>query len=78
LLILIVESLFSEVDDKYINEVINENICGPHRYVDIFQEFKPTNRVIVGEVDKLQLPGIKPIKIERTTLFGKYLNSLVL
>ncbi len=78
LLILIVESLFSEVDDKYINEVINENICGPHRYVDIFQEFKPTNRVIVGEVDKLQLPGIKPIKIERTTLFGKYLNSLAL
>tara|TARA_A100001011_G_scaffold399405_2_gene507882 strand:+ start:135 stop:1007 length:873 start_codon:yes stop_codon:yes gene_type:complete len=78
LLMLIVESLFSEVDDKYINEVINNNVCGPHRYIDIFQEFKPNNRIIVGEVDKQQFPGINPIQIERTSLFGKYLNSFVL
>ena len=78
LLMLIVESMFSGVNDKYINEVINENVCGPHRYIDILQEFKPTNRLVVGEVGEHQHPDIEPRKIERASLFGKYLNSLVL
>jgi len=78
LLMLIYESLFADIDDKYINKVINQNVSGPHQYIDIFRYFKSStkSRVILEKVDKHSHPGMTPQDIDQTSLFGKYLLSL--
>lgn len=78
LLLFIFESLFTDVDDKYINEAINQNISGPHRYIDIFNYFNSStnSRVILEEVDKHSHPGITPQNISESSLLGKFLNHL--
>ena len=78
LLIFISESLLTDVDDKYINEAINKNVTGPHRYIDIFNHFdSSTNqRIILEEVDARSHPAMMSHDITESSLLGKYLHSL--
>lgn len=78
LLMFISESLFTDIDDKHINEAINENISGPHRYIDIFNHFESSvnNRIVLEKVDKHSHPGMMPHDISESSLLGKYLQSL--
>ena len=79
LLMLIFESLFTNIDDKCVNEAINQNISGPHRYIDIFSYFDLTSsniRTIIDKNDKKTHSEIIPQDISDDSLFGKYLQSL--
>lgn len=79
LLMLIFESLFADIDDRYVNEAINQNISGPYRYIDIFNYFDLSSnniRTIIDKNDKKTHSGIVPQDISNDSLFGKYLQSL--
>jgi extradiol dioxygenase family protein len=79
LLMIIFELLFTETNEKNVNKVINENISGPHRYIDIFNFFQSTtnnNIAIIETVDEHYNPGIPPQDIIESSLLGKYIKSL--
>jgi hypothetical protein len=76
---IIFELLFTETNEKNENKVINENISGPHRYIDIFNFFQSTtnnNIAIIETVDEHYNPGIPPQDIIESSLLGKYIKSL--
>lgn len=78
LLIVIYDSLITDIDDKGINEQINKIISGPHSYIELFNFFKPTNknRIIIGEIDKNLHCGMKEQYITESSVLGQFLHSL--
>ena len=77
LLMLIYELLFTDINEKRVNEVINENVSGPHSYKDIYGCFQSkNNRIVFGEKDKSSEPRVPDHNIEKDSLLGKYLHSL--
>ena len=78
LLTLIIESLFSDISDSYINDLVNKNISGPHHYVDIFNYFKNTTRntMIIEKAEQNTHPGMMSKEITNDSLLGIYLSSL--
>lgn len=78
LLMLIYELLITDIDEKRISEVINDNVSGPHRYIDVFNYFESSaniRTVLAGDVEH-STPGIRPQHISESSLLGKYLQSL--
>lgn len=78
LLVIIYELLFTDIDEKRISEVINDNVYGPHRYIDIFNYFESSTNlrtIVAGDVN-YSTPCIKPQCISKSSLLGKYLHSL--
>ena len=77
LLTLIYELLFTDIDEKDVNEVINENVFGPHSYKDVFGWFQSkNNRIILEEKDKHLEQKVPDRNIDDSSLLGKYLCSL--
>jgi hypothetical protein len=76
LLILIYESLITDIQEKDVNDTINQNISGPHSYIDLFNFFKHTNRIIIEELDKNIHCGIQSIYITESSILGNFLHSL--
>tara|TARA_Y100000389_G_C17457062_1_gene518849 strand:+ start:2038 stop:2931 length:894 start_codon:yes stop_codon:yes gene_type:complete len=80
LLMIIIEALTTKIDDKKINNAINENVSGPHQYFDVLEYMKKiiryNNRIILEQKDNSNHPEIEPQNITSTSLFGKYLYSL--
>ena len=77
LLMLIYELLFTEINEKHVNEVINENVLGPYSYKDIYEYFQSkNNRIIFEKKDKWSDHKIPDNNIKESSLLEKFLYSL--
>ena len=79
LLCIIFEALFTDLNNKHIHTVIDSNVCGPYRYIDIINRFKNVgnSKIIIEQTKDIEKLDELSRKIDETSLLGKYIQRLV-